>query len=61
MSRSSKDVGLFPVAQPITAGDFTPDPEGPELPPGLPGGIPGHPGLPESFLCQRIYTFRGLM
>jgi hypothetical protein len=49
MSKSSKDVGFFPVAQPITAGDFTPDPEGPELPPGLPGGIPGRPGLPGSF------------
>src|SRR2546421_627531 len=40
MSKSSRDAGLFPVAQPIPTSDFTPDPEGPELPPGLPGGIP---------------------
>jgi hypothetical protein len=46
MSKSSKDAGLFPVAQPITTSDFTPNPEGPELPPGLPGGIPGFPGVP---------------
>src|ERR1700726_2433839 len=37
--------GYFRWRSPITS-DFTPNPEGPELPPGLPGGIPGFPGVP---------------
>jgi hypothetical protein len=52
MPTSYTDAGLFPVAQPIETADFTPNPEEPELPPGLPGlpggvsGLPGHFPIP---------------
>ena len=49
MSTATKETPFFPVAQTIDAGEFTPDPEGPELPPGFPGTIPGFPGLPRPF------------
>ena len=40
----SSDAGLFPVAQHVAAVDFTPNPEGPDLPPALTGSLPGLPG-----------------
>ncbi len=44
MNTAKRDTALFPVAQPIDAVEFTPDPEGPGLPPGFPGtGLPGLP------------------
>ena len=49
MSTATKETPLFPLAQTIDAGEFTPDPEAPELPPGFPGTIPGFPGLPRPF------------
>ena len=38
-----------PIAEPISeAEDFTPNPEGPELPPGIGGPIPGLPFDPQN-------------
>jgi hypothetical protein len=55
MSKSSKDAGLFPVAQPITTSDFTPNPEGPELPPACPVVFLVFPEYPVPFPFQGLF------